>query len=95
MSRNIKLLLLAWVIGLGLIGCSDNESGQNADKAINCPVMPDKTILRKYFVDYDGKRVYLCCEACVRLFKKQPERYMKKAQQLGIFLENAPSDAPG
>jgi len=92
MSRNIKLLLLVLVIGLGSIGCSDSESEQNAEETIICPVMPDKTILRKYFVDYDGKRVYLCCEACVRLFKKQPERYMKKVQQLGIVLENVPSD---
>ena len=92
MSQNIKQLIIIWMLGFGLIAWGGCDREQSDQETTVCPVMPDKTIVRKFFVDYEGERVYLCCEACVRLFKKRPERYMKKAQQLGIVYEDAPGD---
>ena len=43
---------------------------------VSCPVMPGERISKKFFVDYHGERVYLCCRNCVRKFKKHPERYL-------------------
>ena len=43
-----------------------------------CPVMPGTRLNEKFYVDYQGKRVFLCCRSCVRAFKKNPERYAAK-----------------
>lgn len=46
-----------------------------------CPVTGD-TIDKEeaeklgHFRDYDGKRIYLCCATCVRLFDENPEKYV-------------------
>lgn len=48
-----------------------------------CPVMGDNPIDKNLFVDYQGKRVYFCCEYCVGEFKKSPEKYLAKLPQFG------------
>ncbi len=47
------------------------------EKGKMCPVMPGRPVKEKFFVDYNGKRIYLCCAPCVKAFKKHPEKYMK------------------
>jgi len=42
-----------------------------------CPVMGRK-INPSIYTDYNGRRVYFCCQGCVRAFKKNPEKYLKK-----------------
>lgn len=64
---------------------------ENAPKATKaqtiCPVMGEK-INKKFYADYEGKRVYFCCSACVPEFKKNPGKYMEKLK--GVQLEEAP-----
>lgn len=47
-----------------------------------CPVGGEKIDLA-VFTEYQGKRVYFCCEGCIEPFKKEPEKYVKKLPQLG------------
>jgi len=54
-----------------------------------CPVLGGN-IDPKVYVDYQGKRLYFCCQGCDAEFKKDPEKYMKKLQDQGITLEKAP-----
>lgn len=54
-----------------------------------CPVMEGE-IDKDLYVDHDGKRVYLCCDACVEKFKEDPETYIKKLEDAGVTLEKAP-----
>ena len=54
-----------------------------------CPVLGGN-IDKKVYVDYQGKRIYFCCQGCEAEFKKDPEKYMKKIQDQGITLEKAP-----
>ena len=58
-----------------------------------CPVMGGK-INKSIYTDYDGKRVYFCCNACPEPFKKEPEKYIKKMGAEGVVLEKAPTDKP-
>ncbi len=62
-----------------------------------CPVMDDE-INKKFFADYQGKRVYFCCNACPARFKKDPTKYITKMEAEGITLEKTPqaaaTDAP-
>lgn len=58
-----------------------------------CPVMGGG-IDKNFHIDFDGKRVFFCCEACVAAFKKDPEQYLKKLEALGeeAALTPAPED---
>jgi YHS domain-containing protein len=47
-----------------------------------CPVMGEK-IDKTVYIDYQGKRVYFCCEGCITTFKENPEKYLKKIQDAG------------
>jgi YHS domain-containing protein len=43
----------------------------------DCPVTGEP-IDPEVYVDYQGRRVYFCCEACIRKFKAEPAKYLAK-----------------
>ncbi len=43
-----------------------------------CPVMQGERVKQKFFVDYQGERIYLCCRNCMIAFNKKPKKYMKR-----------------
>jgi len=45
-----------------------------------CPVMGEP-ISKDIFVEYKGKKVYFCCNACPDVFKADPEKYISKLPQ--------------
>jgi YHS domain-containing protein len=47
-----------------------------------CPVMGG-AINKSLYVDHDGKRIYVCCEACVGEVKKDPQKYINKLREMG------------
>jgi len=51
-----------------------------------CPVQGEP-INKKLFVDYKGKRIYVCCSACLDKVKKSPEKYIKKLESMGQSVE--------
>jgi len=55
-----------------------------------CPVM-GAAINKNIYVDYNGKRVYFCCNGCPEAFKKDPEKYIKKLESEGVELEKVPA----
>jgi len=55
-----------------------------------CPVMGG-AINRSIHADYEGKRVYFCCNACVSTFKADPAKYIKKLEDAGVTIEKAPA----
>ncbi len=59
----------------------------------NCPVMGGK-INKSIYTDYNGKRIYFCCNACPEPFKKEPEKYIKKMEAEGVVFEKAPLAKP-
>ncbi|MBN2108920.1 MAG: YHS domain-containing protein [Deltaproteobacteria bacterium] len=59
----------------------------------NCPVMGGK-INKSVYTDYNGKRIYFCCNACPEPFKKDPESYIKKMESAGVEFEKAPVAKP-
>jgi len=54
-----------------------------------CPIEGGE-INKKLFADYQGKRVYFCCAGCPPVFKKDPEKYIKKMESQGITLDKTP-----
>ena len=59
-----------------------------------CPVQGGP-INKKLFVDYKGKRIYVCCEGCIADVRKDPEMYIKKLADMGQGVKTiAPAKAP-
>ncbi len=51
-----------------------------------CPIQGD-IINKNLFVDYNGKRIYVCCEGCLADVKKDPEGAIKKLELMGQSVE--------
>jgi YHS domain-containing protein len=68
---------------------SAGPSPSEVKAQVNCPVM-GVPASKSIYVDYNGKRVYFCCNACVSAFKADPEKYMKKLADEGVQVEDAP-----
>jgi YHS domain-containing protein len=58
-----------------------------------CPVMGAK-INKAIFVDYQGQRVYFCCNDCPAQFKADPEKYFAKIAAEGVVLESVQTKCP-
>ena len=91
MSKKISLLI-ATVGILFLTGnlSAEETSTQNSQvkKVVQteCPVMGGK-INKNLYVDYQGKRIYVCCGMCIGKFEADPEKYIKELEAKGISLE--------
>ncbi len=57
-----------------------------------CPVRGGH-INKDVYADYQGNRVYFCCPPCIKEFKKDPEKYVKKLKEEGVTLAKSPDSA--
>ena len=55
-----------------------------------CPVMGG-IINKEVYADYNGKRVYFCCPACIAPFNKEPAKYIKQLEDAGVELDSVPA----
>ncbi|WP_155851783.1 YHS domain-containing protein [Chitinivibrio alkaliphilus] len=46
--------------------------------------MEGQPVDRSIYVDYEGVRVFLCCNSCVTAFEDDPERYLEKMEAEGV-----------
>jgi YHS domain-containing protein len=67
---------------------------QQATTQTICPVMKSP-IDRELFVDFEGKRVYVCCSTCLAAVRKDPAKYVKQLEDEGIVLEKVAPPAAG
>ena len=69
---------------------TSKNAGNSGKKTLmpqtTCPVNGDP-INKEMYVDYKGKRIYVCCEAHIDPVKKNPEKYIKKLEALGQSVE--------
>lgn len=54
-----------------------------------CPIEGGE-IIKSLYADYQGKRVYFCCNGCPAVFKKNPAKYIKEMESKGITLDKTP-----
>jgi YHS domain-containing protein len=45
-------------------------------------------------VDWEGQRIYFCCNKCPAKFKADPEKYFAKLAEAGVELENVQTACP-
>lgn len=71
----MKTLLICLILLLALSGSA------TPSEKVKCPIMKDRVIdkaealRKKLYVDYKGKRYFVCCKTCVTLFKRNPAKY--------------------
>lgn len=92
-NRQMTAILLVTVFGVGLVilsGCKKEQPAapatvkQAVTAAVEqtvCPVTGDP-IDKNVSIDYQGKKVYFCCPACIAPFKADPNKYAAKLPQL-------------
>jgi YHS domain-containing protein len=51
-------------------------------RQVSCPVS-DQPINPEEFTEYEGRKVYFCCEKCKAAFEKEPEKYADKLPKVG------------
>lgn len=100
-----KIVMIMSFIGLLIAGFSVMSSGvfANEDSSANmsdqstkagnaiCPVSGDK-ISGRHSVVHNGKEYNLCCKACVKKFKKNPEKYIAKLAKMSVEKKDAPKN---
>ena len=69
--------LLLFFAGFFPAGQGTAETAASVISQKTCPVMPNRKIKQKFYVDYEGRRIYFCCGSCVKSFKKNPSRYLE------------------
>lgn len=58
-----------------------------------CPVMGG-AVKKDLFVDYAGKRIYVCCTGCIATVRQDPAKYVKQLEAQGVVLDKTPPPAP-
>jgi YHS domain-containing protein len=85
--KNIcAVLLIVFAFSISPSFAADNSAHEQK----TCPVMGGK-INKDIYADYEGKRVYFCCDACISPFKKDPAKYITKLEGEGVVLETVPT----
>lgn len=92
------------IAGTVHISCSGRDTGaENQEKTQTSNPRPPaklyqtrdafsgKLINRNIYADYEGKRIYFCCENSRADFLKDPEKYMNRFKELGVTLQDAPA----
>jgi YHS domain-containing protein len=100
MKKMMIMVILALVLGVFGVGVASaappptdllERRGllEGGGKQIACPVQGGK-INKEIYTDYQGQRIYFCCPACIDIFKKDPEKHLKKMEREGVVPENIP-----
>ena len=61
-----------------------------AGKPQTVDIFSGKPIVKTVFTDYEGERIYFCCDVEKAEFLKNPQANMKKIKDRGIILDATP-----
>lgn len=73
------------ILSASLVFAAD---GISIDQSV-CPVMEGNPISKDIFVEYQGKKVFFCCENCKSQFLKEPGKYLAKLPQFSPIAASA------
>ncbi len=83
----LLIFVVCTVLAFTALGWSQAQTAA-AKAQTTCPVMGG-AINKDIYTDYQGKRIYFCCTACVPEFKQDPAKYLKKLEAEGVQLPSA------
>ena len=100
-----KLMMAVAMAGLALVaGCRESAPPAPAEEGAAaveepiaqkiCPVMGVE-IDPVVYTDYEGRRIYFCCQVCKAAFEKDPAKYVAKVdEELKAAGETPPMEMP-
>ncbi len=88
MKKGLRLVVVAGIVLSLMFGGWSMALAAAGKAQTTCPVMGAE-INKEVYTDYQGKRIYFCCSACIPEFKKDPDKYLKKLQAEGVELPAA------
>ncbi len=95
MKQNIvSVIAVSVLLILGASLYSEEQAKQDTPELkpqTVCPVMGNK-INKSLFVDYQGKRIYVCCNGCIGTVKADPAKYIKELEGKGVTLDETSKD---
>ena len=106
MRKVLQVVLILSLMATGLVNmsCSKEEktpqkeeevttkdTGSQTLKAQTIDAFSGKLVNKDIYADYNGKRIYFCCDQSKNQFNNDPEKYIEKFRELGITLEDAPA----
>ena len=94
MKTIVLTFVLIVTVGL-FIGCGSKESNHGDDHEDHageehtealpsgankmCPVLTEEKVDPSLYVEYNDKRIYVCCKKCLKRVKKDPAAWYAKA----------------
>jgi YHS domain-containing protein len=100
MNRNMMMAagLAMILIGSAATGADEKTAAVPAPSEVKrqttCPVMEGEKINKSLYVDYEGKRLYVCCKGCIKEVTKDPAKWFKKAEAEGVTLDKVQVNCP-
>ena len=79
------------VLAVGCLWAGEQAPAMVVKQAV-CPVMGGR-INTNLFVDFEGKRIYVCCKGCLPELKQDPAKYVAKLEKDGVTLDKVPAGA--
>lgn len=74
---NIKVLLISFSLFLIPFISAEEQS--------ICPIMVDSEIDEDEVVEFQGKKIYMCCGGCIKAWNLNPKYYLKIARELKLL----------
>jgi hypothetical protein len=56
-------------------------------------IISGKPIVKDFYSDFNGERLYYCCDVEKKLIESSPQKYLQKIKEKGIILEPTPPQA--
>jgi YHS domain-containing protein len=82
--------IVALIAGAFALNAAEPAKGTPQTK---CPVSGEP-IDKNVHLDYQGQRIYFCCDKCPPKFKADPEKYFAKIAADNVKLENIQTTCP-
>ncbi len=76
------LLISSFLVVAAMATVSHGEAQAPTNEM--CPVLTDERVDPDIFAEYQGKRVYLCCMRCKKMFLANPTQYIGNLPQFSV-----------
>lgn len=84
MGNPIKIVLI-WLLSVISTNLFYGPLWSQNELILNkmCPILEEEPGIPEYEVEYEGKRVRLCCKMCIKMFNKNPQKWIDRLDPNG------------
>jgi len=97
----LSVIIVGVVVAAGCVGAAEHQhkdhKGHGSKKTVHqtqCPIIQKNKIDKSLYYEHDGKKIYVCCEGCIKKVAENPAKYVKQLESAGITLDKAQTTCP-